>query len=65
MMESALTKPFTAVAALLALGLAHTAAPAAEPTVKGPESVADWNKAGNAFITASRRCRTTPAAPRT
>ena len=39
-----------ALTALLALGPAH----AADPTVKGPESVADWMKAGNAFLSAGK-----------
>jgi alkaline phosphatase len=52
--EAPLNKTHTTLAALLTLSLAHTAAPAAEPTVKGPESVADWNKAGNAFIRAGK-----------
>ncbi len=43
-------KNWLALAALLALPLAH----AAEPIIKGPESVADWNNAGNAFITAGK-----------
>ena len=43
-------KSLLALAGLLVL---HTAQ-AAEPTVKGPESVADWNNAGNAFISAGK-----------
>jgi alkaline phosphatase len=40
-----------AVAACAALGLAAmSAALAAEPVVKGPESVSDWYEAGNTFI---------------
>jgi alkaline phosphatase len=34
--------------------LTATAALAAEPAVQGPESVADWNRAGQAFIAAAK-----------
>ena len=54
MTKMPLTNTLMAGVALLALGLAHSAATAAGLAVTGPESVADWNKAGNAFITAGK-----------
>ena len=45
------TKRSLTAAALL---LFWTVAQAAEPTVKGPESVADWNNAGMAFIASGK-----------
>ena len=54
MKKHTMNKVQSALATLLALSLAPTAAPAAEPAVQGPESVADWNKAGNAFIAAGK-----------
>ena len=45
-----MNKTLLALAALLSLGNAQ----AAEPVVKGPESVADWMTGGNAFISAGK-----------
>ena len=45
------TKRSLIAAALL---LFWTVAQAAEPIVKGPESVADWNNAGMAFIASGK-----------
>ncbi len=68
MNKSNFTLAAGALAAALSLGAAQTVAqpatpaatPAAEPTVKGPESVADWNNAGNAFIAAGKALQDPP-----
>ena len=54
MTDTLLSKTLLAGAALLSLVLTLTTAHAAEPAVQGPESVADWNKAGKAFIAAGK-----------
>ena len=48
-----MTHTLVALAALLCLNTTQAADPA-EPAIKGPESVADWANAGQAFIAASK-----------